>query len=274
MRLTAQSTLGRAPSLAPSVAPLNTNRYISAMNLLCSISFMSPTRDWIDLIPVVSGLLLVGVGVWGVWMAKETLGAIKKQLTEIQNASKQTDEIIKQAQKQAHSTMEAAQAAKQSADAAALNAQAIINSERPWVFIHAVKPDNSPGRTVARFVATNRGRTPAEIAVIRTSFAFGNPDALPDFPSYPLSNLEWTHKKYLATNDTAEVFNFDCGAIISDEQWKKMLKEKKVVIFYGQIVYRNLITRAEHETRFCYWLTMSMEANLVVGGPPEWNKHT
>jgi len=51
--------------------------------------------------------------------------------------------------------------AGKSADAASLSAQALINSERPWLFITATSTDNQ--NTAYEFRAANYGRTPLEI---------------------------------------------------------------------------------------------------------------
>jgi hypothetical protein len=82
------------------------------------------------IIGVVGGFIGIGILIWqGVLLRRSTRAAVKSS-----------------------------KSAKRSADAALLNAQAVINAERPWVIIFAAHTKSG-----AFFRAGNLGRTPAEI---------------------------------------------------------------------------------------------------------------
>jgi hypothetical protein len=161
-----------------------------------------------------------------------------------------------------------ASGAKASAKAALLNAQALINSERPWLFMTTNKPEINPRKNWFHISVVNRGRTPAEVTFYLGEFVFADPDSLSDTPTYRLAGHEFAHKKYLSPVDPPlEVYDFDCQMIIDDEQWRINTRDRKRLIIFGHVLYRDLITRDDHETRFCYLMSpvegigLSLEAH-------------
>lgn len=134
---------------------------------------VSVRRDWIDWLGLaLTGALLI-VGALDVRYAIKTLKGIERQananegqLREIQQAGEQTNKLIAQAGKQA--------------EAALLNAQAAINSDRPWVIIFVTH--QSGGYS---FRAMNLGRTPAEVISFSAEFkCVSNINELPPEPAY------------------------------------------------------------------------------------------
>jgi hypothetical protein len=212
--------------------------------------------------PVRANWPLIAVAVWGILVARSTLGAIKWQAEETAKATKAMQESIPLQTK--------------AANAAFLNAQAVINSERPWLFMVTNKPEQDPLKTWVRFSVVNRGRTPAEVTFFSGDFTYSHPDSLKPSPTYALEGNEFAHKKYLVPDDPPlEVYDFACGAILQDDdRWKTMRRDGVRLFFFGHVLYRDLITREEHETRYCYWLSPAEWVGLIIGGPPEWNKHT
>jgi hypothetical protein len=93
-------------------------------------------------------VLLVLVGIGAIWAAIKTLKAIEQQGITLERQTKATED---------------------SAKAALLNAQAYINSERPWlvVEIEPIEPDENDTLAAVpvlyRVIARNKGRTPAEM---------------------------------------------------------------------------------------------------------------
>ncbi len=223
--------------------------------------------------------ILVFVGAAGVYLAYRTLKAIQGQLNEIKRAGEQTDKLIAHTAQQAEAAKTAAESSAKNAESARLNAQAVINSERPWVFIKLNEPVQNPRETQIKFTAINRGRTPAEVTLYTADFIFAHPESLASIPTYPLAGHELAHKKYLPQGDSFEVYEFDCRTVMESQQWSNLNQpnqqgEVKRFVFIGHVLYRDLITREEHETRFCYWLSPAPWIGLIVGGPPEYNKHT
>jgi hypothetical protein len=182
---------------------------------------------------------------------------------------------------QAWETRRAATAARdavvetgKNASAALLNADAIIRSERPWIFVEESEGTKAvePKRAHVRILARNKGRTPAEVTVNSCTFAFLAYDwAFPDEPTYPKEEL--LYRNYVApAEEPFEVYDFDCLQILDDGGWKEL--GTKRLTFTGHIVYRDLITKEEHETRFCYFLSPVPMVGLVRTGPRSYNQHT
>jgi hypothetical protein len=78
---------------------------------------------------------------------------------------------------------EQTQASKVAADAALLNAQAVINAERPWLVV-SVDPDKG-NPELFRFGCLNQGRTPAKVISVSVKACFVKDQyALPIPPDY------------------------------------------------------------------------------------------
>jgi hypothetical protein len=168
-------------------------------------------------------------------------------------------------------------AVKRQADIAKLHAQAIVNAERPRLFIKIKSaPFDNPFHCTIEFLAVNRGRTPAEITNLSGEFMFSNPDSIDKEPKYPLPDHELTHKRYLCPDDPGfSVHTFIIGSIIpSADFWRGIQAKRHELIFFGHVVYRELITRQEYETRFCYQFNPIIYDIPTLAGGAEWNKHT
>ena len=111
---------------------------------------ISVTRDWVDFVALTfSGVLMVA-GVWGIVVALRTLKMVKRQ----------ADEMMKQAALMKEQTA----IAEKAANAALLNAQAVINAERPWLLIYPSRSGTGHHSSFT-FKAVNRGRSPAEVII-------------------------------------------------------------------------------------------------------------
>lgn len=93
-----------------------------------------------------SNWILAGLGVIGGIMAGITLRVIVKQANHMERQTKILEDSVAVAQK--------------SADAALLNAKALINAERPWL---VVRQKRGIPRDQCRIIGINRGDTPAEV---------------------------------------------------------------------------------------------------------------
>jgi hypothetical protein len=178
----------------------------------------------------------------------------------------------------------AAAAAADSAQAALLHAQAILNAERPWILITVM-----PSRTTENgFVvtATNRGRSPARIlsTVEETRIAVGEAQ-LPAVPEYrveepepdaqPLSMIllpgEFTGIKSFSRDDVKEVCQTEEG-LQRIENWEQR------IFLYGKVVYSDLMEPAgvpTHQTAWCCrYIHGRQKSGLVMAGPPEYSVHS
>jgi hypothetical protein len=149
-----------------------------------------------------------------------------------------------------------ASAAKRGANAALLSAKAIIGAERPWILISWSWQD--AGLDVYRFMATNRGRTPAKII----SVLFDSAQGLPEVPNYgnkPVAHpfLLMPDKEHKITEESAP-------------------NNRGAVYFWGRIIYSDALPSKQgnspniHETKWCF-LREPFIAHLGLGGPDGYN---
>jgi len=176
---------------------------------------------------------LILVGIAGICVALKTLEAVKRQ----------ADEMLDQAALMKEQTA----VAEKAANAALLNAQAVINAERPWLLIVPKRSgeDKSIGVT---FKAVNRGRSPAE--VINSGFRWVTPrycEELPDEPYFgegAAPNAQWVHTKWLAPDDsyTADSYNQSWISEGSQELLEELNNGTRQVILMGFVRYRDTIS--------------------------------
>jgi hypothetical protein len=161
---------------------------------------------------------------------------------------------------------------KASADAALENARAVVNAERAWIFIEEAesKRQSIPRKAHVQILGRNKRRTPAEVTIIACDFTFRPRDKkFPDEPWYP--HVEETYRRYVASGETFEVYDLDCSGV-TDEVWED--SKGRRLTFTGHVVYRDVITGGEHETRFCYLLSPNPFVGLIQCGPRNYNQHT
>jgi hypothetical protein len=176
----------------------------------------------------------------------------------------------------------AADAAAASAQAALLNAQAVIHAERPWILI-TVEPSRSLENSFT-IVATNRGRTPGTIiATAEETSIVMDEKSLPGTPEYkndkpapafaPIILLpgEFTALKQFCRDDVK-------GLCDSEERYKRIETWEEKVFLYGQVIYRDLIAPPDdqvHETNWCCWYIHGRQnSGMVIAGPLEYHLHT
>ncbi|MGA2831763.1 MAG: hypothetical protein ABSE55_01710 [Terracidiphilus sp.] len=190
--------------------------------------------------------------------------------------------LLKKIDRQTSYAETAAEAAAASAQAALLNAQALVHSERPWVLI-TVEPSRTAENSFT-VMATNRGRTPARIiATTNGNKVVVDEKHLPSTPEYknqksdtPLSPI------ILLSGESTAIEPFSRadvrGLCDSEERFRRIETWEEKVFLYGKVTYRDLIAPAEsqlHETNWCCWYIHGRQnSGLVIAGPPEYNSHT
>jgi len=189
---------------------------------------------------------------------------------------------LKKIERQTRSVESSAAAAADQARAALLTAQAIIDSERPWISI-TVEPYLTDTNSFV-ITATNRGRSPAQIVTTVDQHKFAIDErqlpAVPDyqqnsegFPPVPIILLsgESTAIKAFRREDLK-------GICESDERLRRVESWEDKVFIYGKIIYRDLIAHPDnrtHETTWCCWYIHGRQkSGLVIAGPPGYNLHT
>jgi hypothetical protein len=190
--------------------------------------------------------------------------------------------LLKKIERQGKHVEAAATAATDSAQAALLNSQAILHSERPWILITvAPSPSIENGFTV---VATNRGRSPARVvAMAQETRIATNEASLPGIPEYkpeepempPVSLIllpgEFTTIKAFCRDDVK-------GLCESDEKLRRIENWEERIFLYGKVLYKNLMApfdQPAHETRWCCrYIHGRQKSGLVIAGTQEYNLHT
>lgn len=204
-----------------------------------------PPKDRLDYISLGTNLLLGVVGIAGVVVGVITLRKIERQTA----------------------------ATEVSAKAAELNAQALVNAERPWL-VAEVKPDDTMPHLFHVHIA-NVGRSPARfISCDATHVLVERADLMTIPPDYD-SPITIPAQTLIATG---QGFKVPHGYSISH-----LLKpgEDVTLVVYGRVLYGNTIDpKQTHETRWCFGYIFVpdsmrlMKGEFVLCGPDEYTKHT
>ena len=157
-----------------------------------------------------------------------------------------------------------------SAEAALLNAKAAINAERAWVLVTM----DRKATDYYALVVTNHGRTPAEILGIQRVENFPEKtDDLPDMPNYGLPT-EFLQRRILVPNEVWIYETTSLGQVVPAEMLPDISKSKRRYYQYGVVRYRDVLSGTEHETRFSFMFSPTLQ-NWIVNGPTrEYTKYT
>lgn len=217
--------------------------------------------EWHDRVAWGAGIVLAVLGYAGIMLALRTLKSIDRHL---------------------ESGTATAEAAVGSANAALALAQAIANSERPWIVV-TVEPFLTMENSF-KVMAANRGRSPARIvSSIDQVRVAANERSLPQVPEFeatppgdepePIVLLPGEATGIWALNredlpaicKTSDVLN-------RVEHWQETL------FLYGRIKYMELDAIAEHPVHETFWCCRYIHGEknsaLVMAGSPAYNKHS
>jgi hypothetical protein len=190
--------------------------------------------------------------------------------------------LLKKIERQTAAAEAAAEAARNSSEAALLNARAVIDAERPWILV-TVEPSLHVENGFV-VTATNRGRSPAQIisAVEQVKIAV-------DESKLPSKTEQDTPPQaapkaavILLPGESAALKPFSRadarGYCESDEQFVRIESWEEKMYLFGRVVYRDLVAPANtplHQTDWCCWYIHGRQkSGLVIAGPPEYNGHT
>lgn len=189
---------------------------------------------------------------------------------------------LKKIERSTRATEALAMAAADSAQAALLNAQAVIDAGRPWLLI-TVEPSRSVLNSFA-VKATNRGRCPANmIASVERIVIAADESQLPQTPEFENQETNAPFVRIIllpGESTTIKSFGRDDlkGICESEEIVRRIENWEEKVFIYGKVLYRDLIEPADkqvHETSWCCWYIHGRQkSGLVIAGPPEYNLHT
>jgi hypothetical protein len=199
-------------------------------------------------------IVLAIAGISGIVVAIRTLNVIKRQ----------TD------------------AAESAANAAKLNAEALINAERVWIMIelqpvpgmggvmdveevakHIVDVISHTTSFNVRLICKNDGRTPAWITEKRACIDVV--DSLPDTPNWDAVGIIQTEPEPLAVGEVGEPTDKSLTC-------NKARDPGKITVVYGIVRYRDVFA-PDRATTFAY--TIRVDGRLErLAGYPEYNKNT
>ena len=175
---------------------------------------------------------------------------------------------------------------EQAANAASLNAQAVLNSERPWLVVTAEKSDKMGRPGYFFFRVTNKGRTPAQFISGGCGLAFKmNANELripPDYGPFLLPN-----NTFLPPDDSFDVARTETEGLIGMNPTEIIEQHFKgpdatygdTLYFFGKIVYDDVLGKnragyEQHQTRWCFAFYKD-GMRWVRSGPsrPNWWKY-
>ena len=238
---------------------------------------------------------LVLVGIAGVIAAIKSLKAINSQISEMRKQVEVSalqvramQEQITEMSKQTDVLERSVGVSKESADAALLNAKALINAERPLVVIEWEKsfPEGG-GKAVFKISAVNYGKSPARITSCNyEEIACSNCDRELQAMFYPFPRsrrnppifLTPMGNPYTVANFAPESSNNVSKRLAASQSQGENFGAQRSVI-YGEIRYHGGIQTDEpYTTRFCFQHTKEPFSEiggvLIFCGPNEYNDYT
>jgi hypothetical protein len=208
--------------------------------------------------------------------AEDNAKAIQTQALIMDGQLKAMEGQLAAIEGQKRSLEESVAVSRDAAKAASLNAQAVINTERPWLVVATFFDKDKP--ELCRFGCRNQGNTPAKIISISAQpFFVTNPSALPVPPDYssPVAMPDLTlfvHTDSFPIGDGLSARQF----IESRGRWEQVLHANEFLVYFGNVVYRDTLypessPEGLHETRWCFIYQPGGERMFLRGGPKEYN---
>jgi hypothetical protein len=165
------------------------------------------------------------------------------------------------------------------AKAAALNAQAVINAERPWLVVATFFEKDKP--ELCRFGCRNQGNTPAKIISISAQPCFAtNPSNLPVPPDYS-SPVAMPDLTLIVHTDSFQIGHGVSARQFAESRgrWESVVRADEFLVYYGNVVYQDTLypessVEGLHETRWCFIYQPGGEKMFLRGGPKEYNRYT
>jgi hypothetical protein len=187
--------------------------------------------------------------------------------------------LLKKIERQTGYGEAAAEAAAASAQAALLNAQTIIHSERPWILV-TVEPSRSMENSFT-VMASNRGRTPAKIIASekQTRIAIDEKH-LPGSPEYKNGEAGAQLASIILLPGESTPIQHFCrddvrGLCDSEERYRRIETWEEKIFLYGRVAYKDLISPADCEVHQTNWYIHGRNnSGLVMAGAPEYSTHT
>ncbi len=220
-----------------------------------------PEWGWREQATWAASIVLAVLGYVGIMLALRTLKRIERHL---------------------ETSTTTAQAALESSSAALSLAQAIANSERPWIVV-TVEPFLTMESSF-KVMAANRGRSPARIInAIDQVRVTHDETQLPKTPEFDTTEkTDAPEPIVLLPGEATGIWAFnreDLASICkSADALRKVERWQETLFLYGRITYMDLNATDQsqvHETFWCCrYIHGEKNSALVMAGQPEYNKHS
>jgi len=270
----AQKTMSPYPAPAPTQAEARPD----CNGVPCE--YQEPKTIFVPSAPAPTIWTLHDKILWGAYLVLAILGYVGIMLAV--STLKKIERNTQAAEIAADAAQAAAKAATETAQAALLQAQTILDAERPWVLV-----TTEPTRGVESsfdITATNRGRSPATISSALDEPLFAaDEEHLPGVPEFKkFESAARFVPVILLPGESATLKTFSredvralCG---SDEKFAAIESWSERLFLCGKVEYHDLIAAAgkeAHETRWCSWYIHGKQRSaLVPAGPSDYNSHT
>jgi hypothetical protein len=172
-------------------------------------------------------------------------------------------------------TKKATEAARDSAKAAMLNAQAVINSERAWMFVElAVPTDIAGAKTIYDISCVNRGKTPARITDCRIGYCF-----VDDPENLSLKAADYHPAVMPFPTVKASDNGFRVDRIHPGAKWTERKPGDDFLMYFGYVLYEDIFPigkhgeLGQHETWWCLAYSPYLDS-LTPSGPDRYTKNT
>ena len=194
---------------------------------------------------VLANYLLVIAGIGGIVVAALTLKKIERQ----------------------------SKAGEDAANAALLNAQALINAERPWLIVEA------SGFPYIALKMVNKGRTPAQLIWYSNVPSVSNrlitdPMGAPHYGAhYDEVGMQIMNIPMVFPDANIPAGEYDVTAIqqLAPEQWEEIRVMKRLLYIYSAIKYKGPLSDDIYVTKYCFRVGSN---GPVMAGDPGYNDHT
>lgn len=181
-------------------------------------------------------------------------------------------------------------ATRDNAKAAMLNAKAVINAERPWLFIpmgdefseikEPILPDVGDNRaTFVAFDLKNFGKSPARVVEQKIGLFLGQDDrAIPNIAAYEPQDAINDDYAFPQGATVPVQAVLEPSAYITPEDKAAVLASRKFLWLCGYCKYRNASDMEKdvvYETRFCYlWINNTDRPKnfWIIRGPKEYSR--
>jgi hypothetical protein len=220
----------------------------------------APEWTWREQATWGSGIVLAVLGYVGIMLALRTLKRIERHL---------------------ETSTTTAQAALESSSAALTLAQAIANSERPWIVV-TVEPFLTMESSF-KVMAANRGRSPARIIGSIDQVRIARDEKqLPAKPEFETAAADPPEPIVLLPGEATGIWAFnrdDLASICKNPEAQRRIERWQETLFlFGRVTYLDLNATDEsqaHETFWCCrYIHGEKSSALVMAGPPQYNLHS